>query len=159
MRCALASPAPPMLAEMSDLKSLVTLVTAAGIGGHANAAMTGGVTNNNAGTAQPGLMLADVLDRATPGQLIAVLLLADGATLMLLRTTAAIASYRPKQTVQELIKLGKPGLSYASFLTWRNMLQREPPRRPDPERPADGHRDHPGHRDPGVALDQVRAGR
>ena len=90
----------------------------------------------NAGTAQPGLMLADVLDRAKPGQLIAVLLLADGATLMLLRTTAAIASYRPKQTVQELIKLGKPGLSYASFLTWRNMLQREPPRRPDPERPA-----------------------
>ena len=30
---------------------------------------------------------------------------------------------------------GRTDLSYASFLTWRGQLHREPPRRPDPERP------------------------
>ena len=90
----------------------------------------------NPGTAQLGVMLADVLDRAAPEQLIAVLLLADGATLMLFRTTEAIAAYQPQGSVRTLLEQGKTGLSYATFLSWRNMLQREPPRRPDPDRPA-----------------------
>ncbi len=30
---------------------------------------------------------------------------------------------------------GRDDLSYATFLTWRGQLRREPPRRPDPERP------------------------
>lgn len=93
-------------------------------------------TVGNAGTAHPGVLLADVLDRAEPNQVIAVVLLADGATVMLLRTTEALASYRRKTTVQSLIAAGKPGLSYTKFLSWRGMLGLEPPRRPDPDRPA-----------------------
>jgi hydroxymethylglutaryl-CoA synthase len=92
-------------------------------------------TFGNAGTAQVGIMLADVLDRAKPNQLIAVVLLADGATMLLLRTTEAIAAYRPQRTVAAQEAEGTL-VSYANFLTWRNMLQREPPRRPDPDRPA-----------------------
>lgn len=91
-------------------------------------------TVGNPGTAQLGLMLADVLDRAQPNQLIAVLLLADGADLLLFRTTDAIAAYRPASTVAEQIASSRP-VSYASFLTWRNFLVREGPRRPDPDRP------------------------
>jgi uncharacterized OB-fold protein len=90
----------------------------------------------NSGTAQLGVMLADALDRAEPNQMIAVMVLADGATLMLFRTTPAIASYKPAVKVQDLITQGKAGLSYANFLSWRNLLQKEPPRRPDPARPA-----------------------
>lgn len=92
-------------------------------------------TVGNSGTAQVGIMLADVLDRALPNQLIAVVLLADGANMILLRTTDAIAAYKPKATVAEVESGGQP-VSYINFLTWRNMLNREPPRRPDPERPA-----------------------
>jgi uncharacterized OB-fold protein len=38
-------------------------------------------------------------------------------------------------TVAEQIAAGRADLPYASFLTWRGQLHREPPRRPDPERP------------------------
>ena len=92
-------------------------------------------TVGNTGTAHVGLMLADVLDRAKPNELITVLLVADGATVLLFRTTDAIAAYRPESTVQEQIASGRPGLSYQSYLTWSDQLRREPPRRPDPDRP------------------------
>ncbi len=90
----------------------------------------------NSGAAHGGLMLADVLDRAEPNQLISVLILADGATVMIFRATDAIKKYKPQKTVKQLLAQGKTGISYASFLTWRNILNREPPRRPDPDRPA-----------------------
>lgn len=90
----------------------------------------------NAGTAQIGLVLADVLDRAGPDQLLALVLLADGASVLLMRTTAALAGARPSPSVAEQIATGSSGISYETFLTWRGMLRREPPRRPDPEVPA-----------------------
>ncbi len=90
----------------------------------------------NAGAAQPGLMLADALDRAAPGQVIAVVTLADGADVRLFRTTDAISAFTPASTVTEQIESGRRGLPYATFLTWRGQLVREPPRRPDPEAPA-----------------------
>jgi 3-hydroxy-3-methylglutaryl CoA synthase/uncharacterized OB-fold protein len=93
----------------------------------------------NAGAAQPGLMLAAALDRATPGQIVAVVTLSDGADVRLFRTTDALTAYtsgRTASTLADQIDSGRPGLSYASFLTWRGQLVREPPRRPDPEAPA-----------------------
>ena len=90
----------------------------------------------NTGTAHRGIVLADVLDRAEPGQTIAVLSLADGADCSILRTTDALASYQRKTTVREQIEAGNPDLDYPTFLTWRGQLHREPPRRPDPDRPA-----------------------
>jgi hydroxymethylglutaryl-CoA synthase len=93
----------------------------------------------NTGVAHAAIVLADVLDRAEPGQVIAVVQLADGADVWLLRVTDAITAYkseRRKTTVREQIEAGRTDLPYASFLTWRGFLDREPPRRPDPERPA-----------------------
>jgi 3-hydroxy-3-methylglutaryl CoA synthase/uncharacterized OB-fold protein len=111
---------------------------AAGAAGVKPEAITDDMTAvmGNSGAAHGGIMLADVLDRAAPNQFVAVLLLADGATVMLFRTTDAIARYKRKETVRGQLAQGKPGLSYTAFLTWRNVLQREPPRRPDPDRPA-----------------------
>ncbi|AHH18598.1 hypothetical protein NONO_c38140 [Nocardia nova SH22a] len=83
------------------------------------------------GAAHPALLLVDALDDARPGELIAVLALADGADCLLLRVGEAA---RPAPSVRSQID-GTP-MGYEDFLVWRGMLRREPPRRPDPDRPA-----------------------
>jgi hydroxymethylglutaryl-CoA synthase len=88
------------------------------------------------GAAHAGLVLADCLDRAAPGERIGVLLLADGADAVILETTDAIGAHRPRVSVAEQVAAGVGDLSYETFLTWRGMLVREPPRRPDPVGPA-----------------------
>ena len=90
----------------------------------------------NTGTAHWALVLADVLDRAAPDQLIAVISLADGCDVWLLRTTDALPARRPATSVRDRLAATRDDLPYAQFLTWRGFLQREPPRRPEPERPA-----------------------
>ncbi|HEV7865376.1 MAG TPA: OB-fold domain-containing protein [Acidimicrobiia bacterium] len=94
------------------------------------------VAVGNTGTAHPGLLLADVLDRAEPGQTIALVVLADGASVLVFRTTAALAGRRSAATVADQIAAGNDGLPYARFLSWRGVLPKEPPRRPDPDAPA-----------------------
>jgi hydroxymethylglutaryl-CoA synthase len=95
----------------------------------------------NLGAAHAGVALADVLERAEPGQVIVVLSLADGADALVLRTTDALpaahaaARQAGVPTVAEQVAGGRTDLTYAAFLTWRGQLHREPPRRPDPERP------------------------
>jgi uncharacterized OB-fold protein len=97
-------------------------------------------TLGNCGAAQWSLMLADVLDRAKPNEIIAMVLLADGVNVWLLRTTDAITDYQARQakelTVRAQVEAGRADLSYAQFLTWRGFMHREPPRRPEPDRPA-----------------------
>jgi hydroxymethylglutaryl-CoA synthase len=93
-------------------------------------------TVGNTGTAHVGLLLADVLDRATPGQTIVATILADGVTTIVLRTTEQLASYRRGATVAEQVAGGNDSLSYANYLIWRGLLDREMPRRPDPVPPA-----------------------
>jgi 3-hydroxy-3-methylglutaryl CoA synthase/uncharacterized OB-fold protein len=95
--------------------------------------LTGAI--GNTGTAHAGLLLADALDRATADQLIAVVSLADGADVTIWRTTGALPTRRPALTVAKRIAGGAP-VGYATFLTWRGQIRREPPRRPDPEPPA-----------------------
>jgi hydroxymethylglutaryl-CoA synthase len=95
----------------------------------------------NAGAAQIGIALCEVLERATVGQTILVLSLADGADAALLRTTDALAGAQSVQaargqTVAAQLAAGQSDLAYNTFITWREMLHREPPRRPDPVPPA-----------------------
>lgn len=93
-------------------------------------------TIGNTGAAHAGLMLADVLDRAGPGETIALVQLADGVDVWLLRTTDALAEFRGGVAVRTRAESGPDVLSYTQFLTWRGFLSREPPRRPEPEPPA-----------------------
>jgi 3-hydroxy-3-methylglutaryl CoA synthase len=90
----------------------------------------------NAGTAQAGIVLADVLDRATPGQTVVVMVLSDGASALVLRTTDAIAAHASAKPVAAQIAAGRDDLRYAQYLSWRGALVKEPPRRPDPTPPA-----------------------
>ena len=88
----------------------------------------------NTGAAHAGLILAGALDAARPDQVIAAVSLADGADVTVWRTTGAIAGRRPTTSVAAQIASAGP-VSYATFLTWRGFLRREPPRRPDPQPP------------------------
>lgn len=90
----------------------------------------------NTGTAHPGVVLADLLDRAGAGETIALVVLADGASVLLFRTTDALMERRPAPSVAAQIASGHDGLRYATFLNWRGILPKEPPRRPDPDAPA-----------------------
>jgi hydroxymethylglutaryl-CoA synthase len=92
-------------------------------------------TVGNTGAAHAGLLLADALDRANAGDLIAVVSLADGCDVTIWRATAALAAHRQKVPVAKQAASGGK-VSYATFLTWRGFLKREPPRRPDPQAPA-----------------------
>ena len=87
----------------------------------------------NAGAAQPGILLADVLDRAGPDETMLLVVLADGAMALTLRTTQALPSRRQRRPVAAQIAAGSTALDYAAFLSWRGFLDREPPRRPDPD--------------------------
>ena len=89
----------------------------------------------NTGTAHPGLVLANELEQAEPGQTIAVVVLADGVEALILRTTEALAGYDPALPVADQVAAGGE-VSYATFLQWREMLQVQPPNRPEPTRPS-----------------------
>ncbi len=89
----------------------------------------------HAGAADAGVGLAAVLDHAEPGQTILVLSAADGCDALLLRTTEQLPGRRQPVAVDAQLKAGVP-VPYASYLTWRGLLEREPPRRPEPDRPA-----------------------
>jgi hydroxymethylglutaryl-CoA synthase len=94
------------------------------------------------GAAHPYVVLTAALEKAAPGEVIALVGLADGAETLLLRTTDAIAGHRQvrtdgtdrtARTVDAQLDAGAP-VSYGRYLSWRNLLPVEPPRRPEPAR-------------------------
>ncbi|ANQ75863.1 MULTISPECIES: OB-fold domain-containing protein [Rhodococcus] len=85
-----------------------------------------------AGAAGLGLALADVLDRAEPGQSILLISAADGADALVLRTTDRILQARQSVSVANQLDSGR-ALPYFTYLNWRGLLDREPPRRPEPD--------------------------
>ena len=92
-------------------------------------------TVGNTGAAHHGVMLVAALEQAKPGDVIMVINAADGCDVAIYRCTDAIAAYGSAKTVAAQIAEGSDALDYAKFLTWKGMLTREPPRRPDPDRP------------------------
>lgn len=99
-------------------------------------------TVGQSGTAHPLLVLASALEREAAGQadgtlgagrVVALVHLADGADVLLLRTTGALAGWRPARTVADQVADGAE-LPYGKYLSWRGMLTVEPPRRPEPQR-------------------------
>lgn len=88
----------------------------------------------NLGAAHAGVQLVEVLDRAAAGETILVLSAADGADALVLRVTPAIEG-RPERQGPLAAFEAAAEVDYATFLTWRGMLDREPPRRPESQRP------------------------
>lgn len=94
-----------------------------------------GAVVGNVGAAQPLLLLVSALERARPGDVVVLVVLADGADALALRVTDAISAYRPTCTVASQVPRGAP-VSYGQYLSWRDLLPLEPPRRPEPARPS-----------------------
>lgn len=95
----------------------------------------GSLAIGNAGAADAGLRLAAVLDRAEPGQTILLVSAVDGCDALVLRVGPGIAQARRGVPVAEQAGQGRE-VTYAQYLMWRGLLEREPPRRPEPDRPA-----------------------
>jgi hydroxymethylglutaryl-CoA synthase len=87
----------------------------------------------NTGAAHPFVLLTALLEHAAAGETIALVVLADGAEAIILRTTSTAAGYQPVLPVDAQIAGGAP-LPYGRYLAWREMLPVEPPRRPEPAR-------------------------
>lgn len=90
-------------------------------------------TIGNAGAAHGALALSSILDEAGPDEVIALVVIADGAEVLLFRTTNAIGSFTRPLPVSEQIDQGG-AVTYAKFLSWRGLVEVEPPRRPEPAR-------------------------
>ncbi len=103
------------------------------------------------GAAQPAMLLASALETAEPGQVLAVVVLGDGAEVLLFRTTDALARFTPARSIAAQLEAGAP-LAYGRFLSWRGMISLEPPRRPEPAR-------HVGHRRRSLDRLEVRVRR
>jgi hydroxymethylglutaryl-CoA synthase len=96
-------------------------------------------TVGNTGAAHPALLLAAVLEEAGTDEIIALVVLADGADVALLRTTGALGPYREARAHPAVpVRPQLPGrdLPYGTYLAWRGFLPVEPPRRPEPARPS-----------------------
>jgi len=89
----------------------------------------------NSGAAHPALLLADVLDAAEPGMVVALVVLADGCEVLLFRTTAELPNRRPARSVATQVA-GRADVPYARHLSWRGTIGVEPPNRPEPSRPS-----------------------
>jgi 3-hydroxy-3-methylglutaryl CoA synthase/uncharacterized OB-fold protein len=96
---------------------------------------TGGTPIGHSGAADAGLALAAVLDTAGADQTILVLSAADGCDAVLLRTTEELARRRQPVPLAGQLASGAR-VPYATYLSWRGLLAREAPRRPEPDRPA-----------------------
>jgi 3-hydroxy-3-methylglutaryl CoA synthase/uncharacterized OB-fold protein len=90
------------------------------------------------GAAHPLLCLANELERLAGagdegGTVVALVHAGDGADVVLVRTTPALRSHHTNSTVAEQLSTGGP-VAYGRFLSWRGMLEVEPPLRPEPQR-------------------------
>jgi len=84
------------------------------------------------GAAHLGVRLTEILDRAHPGETILLVSAVDGADAIVLRVTEAVTGRAPSGPLTHLKKAAP--VDYSKYLTWRGLLHREPPRRPDPLR-------------------------
>lgn len=89
----------------------------------------------NLGAAEPAFLMTAALEAAAPGQVVALVVLADGAHVLLFRATDALAAWSPARPITDLVAAGAP-IPYGTYLRWRGVLPAEPPRRPEPARPS-----------------------
>ncbi len=88
-------------------------------------------TIGKTGTAAPALLLTNAIESAAAGTVVALVSLADGADVLILRVTG---TGRAPRSVAAQIGAGNDTLPYAKFLAWRGVMTPEPPRRPEPAR-------------------------
>jgi 3-hydroxy-3-methylglutaryl CoA synthase/uncharacterized OB-fold protein len=89
----------------------------------------------HAGAADLGVALAHALDRLGPGETALVISAADGCDAIAVCATERITTRRQPVAVIDQLSAGAE-VDYLTYLTWRGLVDREPPRRPEPDRVA-----------------------
>ena len=89
------------------------------------------------GAAHPALLLAALIEQSEPGQVVALVSMADGADTFFFRVTEAAATRRAGSSivpVADQVAGGDDTLAYAKYLSWRGIMPLQPPNRPEPAR-------------------------
>ena len=106
--------------------------------GAAGVEVAGGLadTVGYTGSAHALVLLADLVEQASPGHVVGLVSLADGADVFLFRVTdrTTSAEFRAPVTVTDQVRGGDDSLPYAKYLSWRGVLPVQPPNRPEPAR-------------------------
>lgn len=89
----------------------------------------------HSGACDAALALCGVLDIAAAGETILVVSAADGCDTMLLRATDELPGARQPNPVSAQRAGGLP-VPRLTYLSWRGLVELEPPRRPGPDRPS-----------------------
>lgn len=91
--------------------------------------------SGHAGAAHVGLLLADALDHAVPGETILLVGIADGVDATVFGVGEGVAAARKGRPVREQLDARVP-VSYERYLRIRRLLSLQGARRPDPPAPA-----------------------
>jgi len=89
-----------------------------------------------AGAANMPMMLAAALEKARPGDHILAVTFGEGCDALLFRATENVGNLPPRRGVSGYVNSKKNALSYHAYLKWHQIIDIEPPRRPDPARPS-----------------------
>jgi 3-hydroxy-3-methylglutaryl CoA synthase len=81
-----------------------------------------GSTVGDTGTPHALLLLAHVLESATPGQIILVSQFGSGAQALVFRVTEAIAGFQPRRGVSDWLRRGAEEKNYTKFLAFKRQL-------------------------------------
>ncbi|MCV7412348.1 hydroxymethylglutaryl-CoA synthase [Mycobacterium florentinum] len=87
------------------------------------------------GACDAALALCGVLDTAEAGETVLMLSAVDGCDALLLRTTGALPETRQPHPVTAQ-REGGVTVGHLIYLSWRGLVELEPPRRPEPDRPS-----------------------
>ncbi|MEE9286369.1 MAG: OB-fold domain-containing protein [Dehalococcoidia bacterium] len=87
----------------------------------------------NTGAAFPLMLLVGALEEAAPGDRILVAGYGDGADAILFRTTDALARHPARRAIRGHLDSRDTIADYDAFLQWRQLLAKEPARRPSPQ--------------------------
>lgn len=89
-----------------------------------------------AGNAHAPMMLISALETAQPGDKLLVIAYAEGLDVILFEVTKEIVNLAERKGVSGYLNSTNIQISYSDYLKWRELIQVEPPRRPDTDRPS-----------------------
>jgi len=81
-----------------------------------------GATVGDTGTPHALLLLAHVLESATPGQIILISQFGSGAQALVFRVSDAIATFKPRRGVSDWLRRGAEENNYTKFLAFKRQL-------------------------------------